>query len=161
IDDQVTLLYPSKQGVSELTRYDTAKVIERYGIRPEQYPEIAALVGETSDNLPGIPRVGEKTAVKSITHFGSLDELLRLRDEVTGKVGESLREHAHLAERNRRLNRLVRDVELELELEDLTRGDIDMDAVREVFARLEFRTLLQRVGKLAGLDSVAASDPSA
>lgn len=161
VDDQVTLLYPSKQGVSELTRYDTAKVIERYGIRPEQYPEIAALVGETSDNLPGIPRVGEKTAVKWITQFGSLDELLRRRDEVTGKVGESLREHAHLAERNRRLNRLVRDVELELELEDLTRGDIDMDAVREVFARLEFRTLLQRVGKLAGLDSVAASDPSA
>jgi len=161
VDDQVTLLYPSKQGVSELTRYDTAKVVERYGIRPEQYPEIAALVGETSDNLPGVPRVGEKTAVKWITQFGSLDELLRRRDEVTGKVGESLREHAHLAERNRRLNRLVRDVELELELEDLTRGDIDMNAVREVFARLEFRTLLQRVGKLAGLDSVAASDPSA
>ena len=161
VDDRITLLYPSKQGVSELTRYDQEKVFERYGIRPEQYPEIAALVGETSDNLPGIPRVGEKTAVKWINQFGSLEELLRRQDEVTGKVGESLREHAHLAERNRRLNRLVRDVELDLTLDDLVRGDVDMEAVREVFSKLEFRTLLQRVGKLAGVDAVAGPESSA
>ncbi|CAG7615267.1 DNA polymerase I [Leucobacter soli] len=155
VDDDVTLLYPSKQGVSELTRYDADKVMERYGIRPEQYPEIAALVGETSDNLPGIPRVGEKTAVKWINQFGSLEEVLRRQDEIGGKVGESLREHAHLAERNRRLNRLVRDVELGVSLDELARGDIDMSAVQQVFARLEFRTLLQRVGKLAGADTEA------
>ncbi|RZT61121.1 DNA polymerase I [Leucobacter luti] len=152
VDDNVTLLYPSKQGVSELTRYDAEKVMERYGVRPEQYPEIAALVGETSDNLPGIPRVGEKTAVKWINQFGSLEEILRRQDEVGGKVGESLREHAHLAERNRRLNRLVRDVELDVTLDDLKRGEVDMNAVQEVFQRLEFRTLLQRVGKLAGAE---------
>ncbi|MBK0421467.1 DNA polymerase I [Leucobacter sp. CSA2] len=152
VDDRVTLLYPSKQGVSELTRYDAEKVMERYGIRPEQYPEIAALVGETSDNLPGIPRVGEKTAVKWINQFGSLEEILRRQDEIGGKVGESLRENAHLAERNRRLNRLVRDVDLDVQLDDLKRGDIDMAAVQQVFAKLEFRTLLQRVGKLAGTE---------
>ena len=161
VDDRITLLYPSKQGVSELTRYDADKVMERYGIRPEQYPEIAALVGETSDNLPGIPRVGEKTAVKWINQFGSLEELLRRQDEVTGKVGESLREHAHLAERNRRLNRLVRDVELDVALDELTRREIDMDAVREVFAKLEFRTLLQRVGKLAGVDPSSTAEAAA
>lgn len=160
VDDKITLLYPSKQGVSELTRYDREKVFERYGIRPEQYPEIAALVGETSDNLPGIPRVGEKTAVKWINQFGSLEELLERRDEVTGKVGESLREFAHLAERNRRLNRLVRDVELDLTLDDLVRGEIDIAAVQQVFSKLEFRTLLQRVGKLAGVDSVAGPEPA-
>ncbi|QYM77252.1 DNA polymerase I [Leucobacter luti] len=152
VDDNVTLLYPSKQGVSELTRYDADKVMERYGIRPEQYPEIAALVGETSDNLPGIPRVGEKTAVKWINQFGSLEEILRRQDEIGGKVGESLRENAHLAERNRRLNRLVRDVELDITLDELKRGDVDMAAVQEVFAKLEFRTLLQRVGKLTGAE---------
>ncbi|MHA3684453.1 DNA polymerase I [Leucobacter sp. HY1908] len=152
VDERITLLYPSKQGVSELTRYDGEKVFERYGVRPEQYPEIAALVGETSDNLPGVPRVGEKTAVKWINQFGSLDEILRRQDEIGGKVGESLREHAHLAVRNRRLNRLVRDVELEVQLDDLMRGVIDMDAVSEVFAKLEFRTLLQRVAKLAGAE---------
>ncbi len=157
VDDQITLLYPSKQGVSELTRYDREKVFDRYGIRPEQYPEIAALVGETSDNLPGIPRVGEKTAVKWINQFGSLEELLERRDEVTGKVGESLREFAHLAERNRRLNRLVRDVKLDVSLNDLVRGDIDMAAVQQVFSKLEFRTLLQRVGKLAGVDAVTSA----
>lgn len=161
VDDRVTLLYPSKQGVSELTRYDAAKVMERYGIRPEQYPEIAALVGETSDNLPGIPRVGEKTAVKWINQFGSLEEILRRQDEIGGKVGESLREHAHLAERNRRLNRLVRDVELDVELDELKRGEIDMHAVQEVFARLEFRTLLQRVGKLAGAEVPSGGAASA
>ncbi|MFT4231712.1 MAG: DNA polymerase I [Leucobacter sp.] len=161
VDDRITLLYPSKQGVSELTRYDAEKVMERYGIRPEQYPEIAALVGETSDNLPGIPRVGEKTAVKWINQFGSLEEILRRRDEIGGKVGESLRENAHLAERNRRLNRLVRDVELDVTLDDLKRGEIDMAAVQAVFAKLEFRTLLQRVGKLAGAEVPAGGATAA
>ena len=161
VDDNVTLLYPSKQGVSELTRYDAEKVMERYGIRPEQYPEIAALVGETSDNLPGVPKVGEKTAVKWINQFGSLDEILRRQDEIGGKVGESLREFAHLAERNRRLNRLVRDVELDVTLDDLVRGDIDLAAVQQVFSKLEFRTLLQRVAKLAGVDGVAAPEAAA
>ncbi|WP_209706742.1 DNA polymerase I [Leucobacter exalbidus] len=152
VDDNVTLLYPSKQGVSELTRYDAEKVMERYGVRPEQYPEIAALVGETSDNLPGVPRVGEKTAVKWINQFGSLEEILRRQDEIGGKVGESLRENAHLAARNRRLNRLVRDVELDVQLTDFTLGAMDMDAVAEMFAKLEFRTLLQRVAKIAGTE---------
>jgi DNA polymerase-1 len=152
VEDNVTLLYPSKQGVSELTRYDAAKVMERYGVRPEQYPEIAALVGETSDNLPGVPKVGEKTAVKWINLYGSLDEILRRQDEIGGKVGESLREHAHLAVRNRRLNRLVRDVELEVSLDGLLRGDMDMTRVKEMFGRLEFRSLLQRVAKLAGAE---------
>lgn len=153
VDDAVTLLYPSKQGVSELTRYDAAKVMERYGVRPEQYPEIAALVGETSDNLPGIPRVGEKTAVKWINQFGSLEELLRRQDEITGVVGNNLREHAHLAERNRRLNRLVRDVELPVTLDELRRGPVDMSAVQAIFQQLEFRTLLQRVSKLVGAEA--------
>ncbi|HUH53981.1 MAG TPA: DNA polymerase I [Microbacteriaceae bacterium] len=150
VDDQVTLLYPSKQGVSELTRYDAQKVFERYGVEPKQYPEIAALVGETSDNLPGVPRVGEKTAVKWINQFGSLDEILRRQDEIKGKVGESLRENSHLAVRNRRLNELVRDVELDVMPKELFLEDIDMAKVQPVFNELEFRTLLARVAKLAG-----------
>jgi len=163
INDNVTLLYPSKQGVSELTRYDAAKVFERYGIAPHQYPEIAALVGETSDNLPGVPKVGEKTAVKWINEYGSLDEILRRADEISGKVGESLREHKENAIRNRRLNQLVDDVELPIELPELELNPFDQDAVRDVFGRLEFRSLLTRVLGLAenGLSSGAAtSKPS-
>ena len=150
IDDNVTLLYPSKQGVSELTRYDAEKVFERYGVQPHQYPEVAALVGETSDNLPGIPKVGEKTAVKWLNEYGSLDEILRRADEIGGKVGESLREHSENAVRNRRLNHLVTDVELPVFPDDLERNAVDLDAVREVFGRLEFRSLLERVIKLGG-----------
>ncbi len=149
VNDDVTLLYPSVRGVSELKRYDPAAVMERYGIRPEQYPEIAALVGETSDNLPGVPKVGEKTAVKWINQFGGLEALLERADEVTGKVGESLREHRGNAERNRRLNRLVDDVELPIGPNDVERRPMDTSAVREVFGRLQFRTLLERVLKVA------------
>lgn len=158
VNDHVTLLYPSKQGVSELTRYDPEKVRERYGITPDQYPDVAALVGETSDNLPGVPKVGEKTAVKWLHQFGSLQAILDHQDEITGKVGESLREHAHLAVRNRRLNQLVRDVDLGVSPEQLVRAPIDMDAVTEVFSKLEFRTLLSRVAKLAGLEPQAQSE---
>ena len=150
IDDNVTLLYPSKQGVSELTRYDASKVFERYGIQPHQYPEIAALVGETSDNLPGIPKVGEKTAVKWINEYGSLDEILRRADEIGGKVGESLREFKENAIRNRRLNRLIPDVDLPVGPADLERLPFDSEAVKEVFGRLEFKSLLTRVLALNG-----------
>lgn len=160
IDDNVTLLYPSKQGVSELTRYDATKVFERYGIQPHQYPEIAALVGETSDNLPGVPKVGEKTAVKWINEFGSLDEILRRADEIGGKVGESLREYKDNAIRNRKLNRLVNDVDLPVGPADLERQPFDVEAVKDVFARLEFKSLLTRVLTLAGETDVTPRQAS-
>ncbi len=149
VNDDVTLLYPSARGVTDLTRYDRDKVFERYGIEPHQYPEIAALVGETSDNLIGVDKVGEKTAVKWITQFGSLEEVIAHRDEIKGVVGDRLREQYERAERNRRLNRLVTDVELPVGPDDLERRPIDVAAVREVFDRLQFRTLLERVTALA------------
>ena len=112
VDDDVTLLYPNARGVSELKVYDRDAVRERYGIEPQQYPEIAALVGETSDNLPGVDKVGEKTAVKWIQQYGTAAELLAHADEITGVVGNNLREQQDRVVRNRKLNRLVRDVEL-------------------------------------------------
>jgi len=157
VNDDVTLLYPSKQGVSELTRYNAEKVMERYGVRPEQYPEIAALVGETSDNLPGVPKVGEKTAVKWITQYGSLDEILAHREEIPGVVGNNLREFVDNVTRNRRLNHLVTDVELPVEPNDLAIVPMNVDAVREIFGKLEFRSLLDRVLKLAGVEKSASS----
>ena len=160
VNDDVTLLYPSKQGVSELTRYNADKVMERYGVRPEQYPEIAALVGETSDNLPGVPKVGEKTAVKWITQYGSLDEILAHRDEIPGVVGNNLREFVENVTRNRRLNHLVTDVELPVGPEDLAIVPIDVDAVRGIFSKLEFRSLLDRVLKLAGIEKSGSSTGS-
>ncbi|MGC7349577.1 5'-3' exonuclease, partial [Mycobacteroides abscessus] len=90
VSDQVTVLYPRK-GVSELTRFTPDAVVEKYGLTPQQYPDFAALRGDPSDNLPGIPGVGEKTATKWIVEYGSLQALVDNVDAVKGKVGDALR----------------------------------------------------------------------
>lgn len=161
VRDDITLLYPNVQGVSQLKRYDRQAVIDRYGVPPEQYPDIAALVGETSDNLPGVPKVGEKTAVKWLNQFGSLDDLLANADKVTGVVGNNLREHLDDVRRNRSLNRLLTDVELPVEPDDLEVQPMDAQAVRDIFARLEFKTLIPRVAELAGIEQQMAAVASA
>lgn len=150
VTPEVTVLYPSARGVSELKRYTPQAVQERYGVPPEKYPDIAALVGETSDNLVGVDKVGEKTAVKWITQYGNLDNLLAHADEITGVVGNNLREQQDRALRNRELNHLLTDVELGVSLDDLERRPIDPAAVKEVFGRLAFRTLTERVLALPG-----------
>ena len=155
VTDDITLLYPNARGVSELKRYTPDAVRERYGIEPAQYPDVAALVGETSDNLIGVDKVGEKTAVKWLGLYGSLDGILEHADEITGVVGQNLRDQRDRAILNRRLNRLVTDVALPVAPADLERAPTDVAAVREVFTRLQFKTLQERVLKLAE----AAGDP--
>jgi DNA polymerase-1 len=152
VNDDVTLLYPNARGVTELKIYDPAAVRERYGLEPEQYPDVAALVGETSDNLIGIDKVGEKTAVKWINQYGSLEELLAHADEITGVVGQNLRDQQDRAVRNRKLNRLLTDVELEYGPGDLTRPALDEELVRDLFDRLQFRTLIDRIAKMAAAE---------
>jgi len=152
VNDRVTVLYPSARGVAELKRYTPAAVIERYGVLPHQYPEIAALVGETSDNLVGVDKVGEKTAVKWIQQYGSLDNLLAHVDEITGVVGQNLRDQTDRVLRNRQLNHLLTDMDVGVSLESLARKPIDVPAVREVFTRLAFKSLTERVVALAGGD---------
>ena len=138
VSDRVTVLYPTK-GVSELTRYTPEKVAEKYGVTPAQYPDLAALRGDPSDNLPGIPGVGEKTAAKWVNQFGSFDELISRADEVKGKIGEKLREHLDSVKRNRVLTELIRDVELPLGVADLGRSAFDREAVGQLMESLEFR----------------------
>jgi DNA polymerase I len=140
VSDDVTVLYPTK-GVSELTRFTPEKVQEKYGLTPAQYPDFAALRGDPSDNLPGIPGVGEKTATKWINQFGSFAELAARADEVKGRAGESLREHLEAVTLNRHLTELVRDVELSCRPEDLERVAYDRDALGVVLDALEFRHL--------------------
>ncbi|MGO1411319.1 MAG: DNA polymerase I [Microbacterium sp.] len=159
VTDEVTLLYPSVQGVSKLKRYDPPAVFEKYGVEPAMYPDIAALVGETSDNLSGVPKVGEKTAVKWLNQFGSLDAVIEGADTIKGVVGGNLRDHIEDVRRNRRLNRLLRDVELPVAVAELERKPLDSQAVRDIFAKLEFRALLPRVFEAAG--SVEGDDEGA
>jgi len=149
ISEYTTILYPVK-GVMNLARMNDDAVVEKYGIHAKQYPDLAALVGETSDNLPGIPGVGPKTAAKWLQAYGDLDTVLAKADEIPGKVGESLRENSSLAVRNRRLNHLVRDLDLGLELESLRLTSVDETKVREVFTKMHFKTLTERVLRLRG-----------
>ncbi len=120
-------------------------VLERYGVVPAVYPELAALVGETSDNLPGVPGVGAKTAAKWLDAYGGLDGVIAQAGSIKGKAGESLREHLEDVIRNRRLNRLVDDLELPVTLDDLQLRGWDRDEVHQVFDGLEFRVLRDRL----------------
>ncbi|KAB1661816.1 DNA polymerase I [Pseudoclavibacter sp. CFCC 13796] len=149
VDENVTLLYPVK-GVSQLSRFTPDAVHEKYGVPPEHYPDIAALVGETSDNLPGVPGVGPKTAAKWINKYGDVYDIIASADAIKGKVGESLRAHIDDVERNRRLNRLRRDLELPVTLDDLRVRGVDHERVEQVFTELELRTMKARVQGLDG-----------
>ncbi|MFV2142828.1 DNA polymerase I [Isoptericola sp. G70] len=144
VTDGVTVLYP-KKGVSELARMTPTAVEEKYKVRPERYPDLAALVGETSDNLPGVPGVGPGVAAKWINQFGDLDSLLERQGEVTGKRGEALREHAVQVRLNRELNALLTDVALPLAIDDLAVVGFDREAVHSVSDALQFGALRDRL----------------
>ncbi|MET8232547.1 DNA polymerase I [Micromonospora sp. NPDC005298] len=144
VDDQVTVLYPRK-GVSDLARMDPAAIEAKYGVPPQQYRDLAALVGETSDNLPGIPGVGPKTAAKWITTYGGVEGVIARADEIKGKAGDSLRERLADVIRNYEINCLVSDLELPLRPEDTRWTGWDREAVHQVFDTLEFRILRDRL----------------
>lgn len=144
VSDSVTLLYPVR-GVSEVSRMTPAAVVERYGLPPERYSDLAALVGESSDNLPGVPGVGPKTAAKWINTYGDLPGIVANIDKIGGKVGDALRAHLDGVLRNRRLNQLVRDVPLGLTVDETERQPWDREQVHQVFDSLEFRVLRERL----------------
>ncbi|QYJ04784.1 DNA polymerase I [Nocardioides panacisoli] len=138
VTDTSTVLYPMR-GVSDLARMTPDAVEEKYGVRPERYPELAAIVGETSDNLPGVPGVGQGFAAKWLTTYDGLDNVIAQADQIGGKKGEALRAHLGDVIRNRRLNALVRDLALERAPGDLAWVDWDRQATLELFDELEFR----------------------
>jgi DNA polymerase-1 len=144
VTEQSTVLYPMR-GVSELARMTPEAVETKYGVPPARYPELAALVGEDSDNLPGVPGVGPKTAAKWIAQFDGLDNVVAHADQITGKAGDNLRDHLGDVIRNRRLNALVRDLDLELAPADLEAQSWDRDLVHTLFDSLEFRVLRDRL----------------
>lgn len=156
ISESTTILYPVK-GVLNLARMDDAAVYEKYGVHAIQYPDLAALVGETSDNLIGVPGVGPKTAAKWLQEYGSLQAILDASDQIGGKVGENLRAFKENAIRNRRLNHLVRDLEIGHSFDEFELVGVNETAVREVFSRLHFRSLTERVVRLRGRQAGAGT----
>ncbi|MFK0217802.1 DNA polymerase I [Streptomyces vinaceus] len=158
VSEHTTVLYPTK-GVSELTRFTPEKVEEKYGLTPQQYPDFAALRGDPSDNLPGIPGVGEKTAAKWITQFGSFAELVERAEEVKGKAGQNFRDHLEAVKLNRVLTEMVKDVELPKAAGDLERLPYDRSAVTGVLDVLEIRNASLRE-RLLAVDPGAAEEPA-
>ena len=147
VTDRTTVLYPRK-GVSELVRMTPAVVEEKYLVPPQRYPELAALVGETSDNLPGVPGVGPKTAAKWIRTYDGLENIIERAEQVPGKAGESLRVHLEDVRRNRRLNHLLRDLRLPLIPAEVECRPWDRAAITQLFAALEFRSMRDRLAAL-------------
>ena len=143
VSDNVTVLYPTK-GVRELSRMTPAAVLEKFGVRPDQYADLAALRGDSSDNLPSIPGVGDKTAASWLSTYGDLNSLVMAAADIKGKVGENLREHVHQVLLNRRLTQLVHDVPLNASVDDLHRHLGQRDQINAIFDRLGFKQLRQR-----------------
>ena len=144
VDDRITVLYP-KKGMSDLAIMNPEAVTEKYGVPPERYRDLAAMVGESSDNLPGVPGVGPKTAAKWIATYGSLDEIIVQQDELSGKVGDALREHVTQVQLNYELNRLVDDAPVNSDLDTYVRHDYDAATVHAVLDALEFSALRPRL----------------
>ena len=144
VSDAVTVLKTGR-GISETTRFTPEVLMAKYGLTPAQYPDFAAVRGDPSDNLPNIPGVGEKTAAKWITEFGSLTELADRVDEVKGKAGDKLREHLGDVLRNRQLTELARDVPLDGGRADLRPVPWDREQIHQLFDTLQFRVLRDRL----------------
>ena len=144
-------------GVAATVIYDDGKVDERYGLRPDQMLDYKALKGDTSDNIPGVPGVGEKTAISLLQQFGSLDAIYEHLDEVKGKLRDRLAEHRESAFLSRQVGRIVTDLPVELDLESARTGRYDRRAVAQRFRELEFRSLIDRLPP----SSIAPSGPEA
>ena len=144
VDDHVRLL-TTRMGVASTVIYDEARVMDRYGLRPDQMLDYKALKGDTSDNIPGVPGVGEKTAISLLQQFGTLDGIYERLDEVKGKLRDRLAEHRESAFMSREIGRIITDLPVELDLDEARTGRYDRRAVAQRFRELEFRSLIDRL----------------
>src|SRR5919106_1389418 len=144
VNDNVKLL-TTRMGVAATVIYDEAKVMERYGLRPDQMLDYKALKGDTSDNIPGVPGVGEKTAIALLQQFDTLDGIYERLDEVKGKLRDRLAEHRESAFVSREVGRIITDLPVELNVDDARTGRYDRRAVAQRFRELEFRSLIDRL----------------
>jgi DNA polymerase-1 len=157
VSEKTTVLYP-KKGVTEMARMTPEAVIEKYGLTPKQYPDFAALRGDPSDNLPSLPGVGEKTATKWITDFGSLQDLIKNAGSISGKVGDVLRANIDQVKLNRELTQLQTNLELPLSLDLLKWIGIDPAEITKIFGALEIRALRERLKSLPQIGGSTTSE---
>jgi DNA polymerase I len=159
-DPHVKVLY-NRRGVSDYVLYDEAGIHDRTGVTPAQYPEYAALRGDPSDNLAGVPGVGEKTAAKLINTYGDLDGIFAHVAELTPKLRQSMTDAEAMVRRNAQATPLIRDVPIDVDLDDLVMKGWDYEEVRQLFNFLEFRTLWDRLLEITEGDGKGAPDSEA
>ena len=152
VDENVTLVNTMND-----TIMDPEGVRAKFDVAPEQVIDYLALVGDTSDNVPGVPKVGAKTAAKWLNQYGSVDAIIEQADDIKGKVGESLRDNLGLLELSRELVTIKTDVKLELRVDELQKSDADTEKLRAIFSRFELRSLLRQLDEV-GSSGVAAED---
>ena len=138
----------TRRGISDVIRYDNAMVLERYGVTPEQWTDFVALKGESSDNLPGVPGVGDKTAAQLINKYGDIEQVIVHADELTPKLRDAIKERINQVRINKELGRLLDDVPLDIDPGDIRLEPWDDEEVRKLFTSLEFRTLHERLKEL-------------
>ncbi len=144
VSPQITVMF-NRRGISDIVRYDVKAVEDRFGLPPEKYLDYVALKGDPSDNLPGVPGVGEKTASRLIQDFGSIENLLAHTNQLKGRLRQGIEDAGQSLVRNKDLARLVTDLDLDIDPEDCLMGEWDEDAIRRLFNSLEFRSLLERL----------------
>ncbi|RBP98654.1 DNA polymerase I [Bifidobacterium aemilianum] len=162
IDDHVTVLYPGHH-FKDLKHMDAQAIIDKYKVEPWQYPDLAAIRGETSDNIPGVPGVGDGYAARWINQYGSLESILEHADEIPGKKGEALRANIDQVRLNRKVNALVRDLDLGCGIDDFSFHDFHKDKLATLFKQLELGTrtkqrIMRVFGKTLGLSSLPAGE---
>ena len=157
IDDNVRVLI-NKRGVTEFDLYDKAAMKERYGITPLQFIDLKGLMGDSSDNIPGIPGVGEKKGLQLLNEFGSVEEVVGHADEIKGKLGETVRANTGSALLSKTLATIVRDAPVEYSLDELALREPDLDKLTEIYKELEFHSFLSKL-ESAGKNE-AAPEPS-
>ncbi len=152
-----THVVTTKKGITDVAIYGPAEVEERYGVTPAQFPDFLGLKGDSSDNIPGVPGIGDKTAAKLLQNYGSIDGIYDNLDKLKGKQLQNLTEHKEDAYTSRRVATIVRDVEFELDLEGVKFPDFDSAKVAEAFGEVRFNAHLAKVLALAGADESLAA----
>jgi DNA polymerase I len=139
----------NRRGISDIAMFDEAAVEERYGVPPARYLDYVALKGDTSDNIPGVPGVGEKTAARLIQEYGTVEELIAHGEDLKGRLRQNVAAATDRLTLNKDLARIVTDLELPVQPEDCVMGDWDAEEVRRLFVSLEFRSLFDRLQDVA------------
>ena len=160
LTSDVTKVVFTKKGVTDFDLYDREKMLERYGLTPEQFIDLKGIMGDSSDNIPGIPGIGEKGGIELLTQFGSLEEVLSRSDEIKKPaMRKKVEENADLARLSKHLATIIRDVPLEVGIEDMALGEPDYAELTSIYKKLEFRSFLKKLGSKAVSEDTPSIEP--